>query len=135
MVTRDESKNSKDNMVIYDESKSYVGVTKDGESKESEDSGSRCEDLYMQFAKAIKKEKRKDEHVRQAGYADAKEMAKCRACRQCSQKGHRHAAGDRQCRNFEWPLHNPTASQEASRYALIRKDDGIQLETYMLQDF
>ena len=36
---------------------------------------------------------------------------------------------------FEWPFHNSTASQEASRYALIRKDDGIQLETYMLQDF
>ena len=36
--------------------------------------------------------------------------------------------------DFEWPLHNPKASHEVSRYALIRKDDGIQLETYILQD-
>ena len=124
-----------DVMVVYDEKESYVDVTEDIELKESEDSGSRCENLYMQFAKAIKKEKRKDEQIRQAGYADAEERKRCRACRQCSQKRHRHAASGRQCRNFEWPLHNPTASQEASRYALIRKDDGIQLETYILQDF
>ena len=87
MVIRDESKNSEDKMVIYDESKSYVGVAKDSESKESEDSGSRCEDLYVQLANAIRKETRKDDHVRQAEYADAKEKGKCRACRQCSQNG------------------------------------------------
>ena len=76
MVIRDESRNLKDKMVICDESKNYVGVIMDDESKESEDNGSRCEDLYVQFAKAIRKEKRKDEHVRQAEYADAKEKEK-----------------------------------------------------------
>ena len=125
----------KDEMVICDESKNYVGVIMDDESKESEDNGSRCEDLYVQFAKAIRKEKRKDEHVRQAEYADAKEKERCRACRQCSQKGHRYATGGRQCQNFDWPLHNLKASQESSRYALVRKDDIIQLETYILQGF
>ena len=53
-------------MVIYDESKNYAGVIMDDEAKESEDNGSRCEDLYVRFAKAIRKEERKGEHVRQA---------------------------------------------------------------------
>ena len=74
-------------MVIYDESKNYAGVIMDDEAKESEDNGSRCEDLYVRFAKAIRKEERKDEHVKQAKYVDAKEK-KSGACRQCSQKGH-----------------------------------------------
>ena len=94
MVIRDESKNSEDEMVIYDESKNYAGVIMDDEAKESEDSGSRGEDLYAQFAMATRKEERKDEHVRQAEYADAKEK-KSGACRQCSRKGHWCATGGR----------------------------------------
>ena len=131
----DEHWNLKDAMVIYGEITNYAGIIMDDEAKEPENSGSSCEDLYVRFAKAIRKEKRKDEHVRQAGYADAKEKEKCRACRQCSQNKHRCATGGRQCRNFERLLHNPKASHEASRYAFIRKDDGIQRETYILQDF
>ena len=64
---------------------------------------------------------------------DAKEK-KSEACRQCFRKGHWCAAGGRQCRNCDELLHNPMAGHEARRYAIIRKDDGIQLETYILQD-
>ena len=36
---------------------------------------------------------------------------------------------------LRWLFHNPEAGHEASRYTLIRKDDGIQVETYILRDF
>ena len=86
--------NLKDAMVTYGERKNYAGIIKDDEAKEPENKGLRCEDLYVRFAKAIRKEERKDEHVRQAEYVDAKEK-KSGVCIQCSRKGHWCATGGR----------------------------------------
>ena len=81
-------------MVIYGEGKDYAGIILDDEAREPENNGSSCEDLYVRFAKAVPKEEKKDEHVKQAKYVDAKEK-KNGACRQCSPKGHWCATGGR----------------------------------------
>ena len=81
-------------MVIYGESKDYAGIILDDEAREPENNGSSCADLYVRFAKLVRKKEIENEHVKQAKYVDAKEK-KSGACRRCSRKGHWCATGGR----------------------------------------
>ena len=123
---------------IYDKEESYVYVTKDIDSKESKDSDSGSEGLYMHFAKVVRKErKKKNGQVMQVRYADDRKEKKCGTCGQCSSKEYRHAVNNQKSRNFEKPyfiFHNPMANRKASHHGIVHKDNGFQLERYGLQD-